>query len=83
MQLGNLRNLERLTLDVKVVPGFVDLTGEQLACLVTDLPNLRDLRVGLGEIELFCSPLVMTTLAETFVKIEHFDIPGMTFTEQV
>jgi hypothetical protein len=82
VQLGSLKDLESIRLHVRC-PRSISLTGVQLACFVTDLSNLNQLTLGLGNrLVVSCSPETKTAIEDAIAKIERLQLFGMTFVTQ-
>jgi hypothetical protein len=82
VQLGNLKKLESLVLDVRR-PSTISFTGAHLACFFNDLPNLNQFVLKLeGSPVVSCSPQTRETIEAAIAKIEHVELFGMTFVTQ-
>jgi hypothetical protein len=82
VQLGNLKNLESLVLDVRR-PSTISFTGAHLACFFNDVPNLNQFVLKLeGSPVVSCSPETRKSIEAAIAKIEHVELFGMTFVTQ-
>jgi hypothetical protein len=60
--------------------GKVSLSGAQFAAFLSNLPKLNDLLLGLGPLEVLCSPEEKAIIDTVIVRIEKVELGGLIFT---
>ena len=81
VRLAGLKKLECLALLFDTDPK-VNLTGAQLAALLSGLPRLISLVLHMGTFEVSCSVDEKSTIDTAFARIKRLDLGGLTITTQ-
>jgi len=79
VQLGELSNLETLTLNMWLLRGPLSLNGTQLAAFLAGVPKLKKLKLALGKLDVSCTPVAKTAIDAAIARIEEVDLTKITF----
>ena len=79
VQLGELSNLETLTLNMWLLRGPLSLNGTQLAAFLAGVPKLKKLKLALDKLDVSCTPVAKTAIDAAIARIEEVDLEQITF----
>jgi len=79
VQLGELSNLETLTVSIWLLRGPLSLNGTQLAAFLAGVPKLKKLKLALDKLDVSCTSVAKTAIDAAIARIEEVDLDQITF----